>query len=151
MANGLDTFSRRMASEITDAFPEWRDYIRVDEWKGEKALVVEVPEPTGIPDAHLRVDTFRGEVTVYYRSMHSHFDEFQESDAPMDALRQIQEILSEEVVEYAYYRDDEWCGSEFCAPEDAPGNNADMPYANRILVHSWNGTYNRETLCTPEG
>ena len=151
MAEEFDAFSEKVASEIHDVFPEWCDFMRIDEWKGEKALVIEVPGPTGIADAKLRLDTFRGEITLYYRSMHSHFDELQEPDAPMDALRQIEEILREEVVVYAYYRDDEWCGSGFCTPEDAPRNNADIPYANRILVHSWNGTYDRETLCIPKG
>lgn len=65
MMEDIDEFSKKVALQITESFPQWENLIEVREHFGEKAIMIKVVSPAKEENT-LSIDSFRGEVTVCF-------------------------------------------------------------------------------------
>lgn len=146
MFDELDDFSKRIASQVIEKFPQWQSLAKVKEKDGETAFSVTVTPPSGEYEHPLTLHTFLEEVTVAFDAYHAHFWEFDDPDSE-DALTFINQLLSDELPVVSYWRDDQWCGSTVLRESELPSTNAEFPYANRIRIRSWSGQQDRDLPC----
>ena len=147
----MDDFSEKIANKFRSQFPQWAEYCEEVDHDGTSIFAVKIPCPNGKGNAVLELDTFNDEVTVYFDSYHAHFDNFGKNDAYEGAVVLVQKIISNEYVIVSYWRDSQWCGSEFIAVSNAPMGNEEYPYANLVKIISWFGNYDNEIRCEPRG
>lgn len=150
MFQTLDAFGRKVAKDVTEAFPEWSDLATVEVSDGERAFVVSVMPPSRNVTYPLRIDTFGGEVTVSFEYYHAHFNEFADG-TDHDAFSFAKKIISGQCAVVSYWRDDEWCGSLLQEQGTISTNNEEFPYANRIHIRSWTGVLDNDIKCIPRG
>jgi hypothetical protein len=148
MFEKLDDFSKEVASQVLERFPEWQSLAGTEHDGEECAFVLRVPAPDGDVEHPLSIDTFRQEVTVAFDAYHAHFMEFEDAagDGAYDFVRR---LIADEVAVVSYWRDAQWCGSTLLGIHNVPVDNEDYPYANTIRVRSWSGLYNKDIVCKP--
>lgn len=149
MLEELDRYSKRIATQIFNRFPHWKEFASISEYKGDKALSVKVIPPSGIENNSLRINTFRQEVSVSFNSYHVHFGEFDTEEQPY-ALTLVNQLIAEAHCVVSYWRDEQWCGSILLPESDFPSTNSEYPYANKIKIQSWAGRLDREVDCIPK-
>ena len=150
MFETLDEFDRKVAQAVGSAFPDWMSLAVVEEANGEHAFALTVQPPSHNIAHPLRIDTWGGEVTVWFEYYHMHFDEFCDG-TDHDAISLTKKFVSGAYAVVSYWRDDQWCGSTLLEEGSIPTNNEEYPYANRIRVRSWTGTLDDDITCIPRG
>lgn len=149
MIDDLNEFSKKIAAQVFDKFPQWEGLAGIREDDGEKVLLIKVTPPTGNAECPLSIDTIQDEVTVAFDAYHAHFWDFENSEGD-DALSFINLLLSDEYAVVSYWRDDRWCGATLLHESEFPSENTEYPYANAIKIRSWSGSHNNDIQCTPK-
>ncbi|MCG8052446.1 MAG: hypothetical protein JAZ15_14680 [Candidatus Thiodiazotropha endolucinida] len=150
MEKELSQYSREMAAQILEVYPEWQDVADIDTYNGETYFNLEITPPSNNVKAPLRIYTYGDEITVSFDSYHGHFYDLVNIDGG-DAKTLIDQIISDNSTVVSYWWDDEWCGSMLLDSSDVPINNEEYPYANRIRIRTWSGRLDKDITCEPRG
>ena len=144
----LNDFSRRVAAQLFECFPEWRNYARADETEFEQGILyIEIPAP---PNSNLErslyVLTACKEVEVGFDFDHNHFESvLGENKVDMEpVVNFILDIFSEKIVAVSW-----WAGEQFRG--GTPGNSDYVPEASEhmhpfdcVRIRSWNGAFDQD-------
>jgi len=143
----MNEFSRSVAKEIFESFPDWKAYAREETHDGSTYLVVDVPAPPSAKVEHgLRIDTYDDEVSVSFDFYHSHFDSWQVQEPSSEdeaALPFVQAILAERVGVASWWHGKDWRGSiQFNRGEQLKSDLVND--YDHLRVRSWQGRLNED-------
>lgn len=147
---GLNDFSRRFASVLFAAHPEWTEFASIDINEGidEGSLLVEVhpARPRDIKQP-LHISTESEEITVGFDIYHTHFNRYagdNEAATFAESLAFIADVLRERIAVITWWNGDEWRGSSTLATGAEIGPPTYARNAKTARVRSWVGTHDRD-------
>jgi len=146
-SRSMDDFSKSISEKFKETFPSWAKYCCEKQYEDTFVLEVKIPRPINDGVPFLALDTCDDEVTVSFDSYHAHFSDFGNEKSFDDALNFINKIISEKYAMVSYSRGTNWCGSELIASCNLPQDNSEYPYADTLVIRSWNGSFDQEIEC----
>jgi hypothetical protein len=144
----MDRFSKQAADEFLAAFPEWREFARLEQRDdGSSYFVLQIKPPSQAAVDHgLLVHTDNEEVTVGFDFYHSHFDSMVgdgEHFGTTAAVEFVRQVVSERVAVASWWLGESWAGSAQIEAGDRPHAKFVKDH-DRIRVRSWRGTFNAD-------
>ena len=140
----LDEYSQRFAKMLFEIHPEWWALATVESRTESNLgyLSIVVPSPSH-PDSQLWITTDGTEVRIAFDYWHMHLGGWlggEEREWFLEALENIEDILSEKTIIAVSMNGDQLCGSTNIKPGEIPK----LIKGSRTYVRSWLGTYNAE-------
>ncbi len=142
----LDHFSRLVAEEIFQHFPDWQAHARVHEDVGARGhLFVELPLPSGADlEPSLYIITKAKQITVGVDHYNGHFSRFSSSEERPDCLTWLRRFLAEEIVIVSWWSGTTLRGATWSEPEILPAAPAACRPYDRVRVRSWQGKHDQD-------
>ena len=135
----LNKFSKTMFYLFSSSYPQWIPLIN-NMPANQEAFEIVIPSPPHVR-TQLKIDTNRGELSVFFDDYHEHFgrDNISETETFNKAKRMIKAILKGQFCSASIIRDGQWRGSTSLKTKDLNKFKRKNPKYNRII--SWNQAY----------
>jgi len=148
----LNEYSRFVADYLFRQWPEWEEFAKAIDYYPDDpelepgTLVVKIKPPNPGIKERLEIWTYSNKVTVVaFKLFHTHFEWFDdvrdEAEHVLEAIRFLQDIISEEVKITAWRRRGKWIGGSYAKRDEQPDDSFLTERPDEFIQVSWNGTY----------
>ena len=145
----LNNFSRQVAAQLFEHFPQWRNYARAEDTEFESGILyLEVPLPPNSKlERSLYVLADREQVEVGFDFDHNHFESVLREDDSVEmkpVIDFIFDIFSEKILAISWWAKEQPRGGTLARSDRLPEPSEHIHPFDRVRIRSWNGTFDQD-------